>query len=48
MTDRATRANTSWLRRIGWLVLIWAFSVMSLAVAAAFFRLLMGFAGLTL
>ncbi|NTF59572.1 DUF2474 domain-containing protein [Agrobacterium rhizogenes] len=48
MADRAARADASWLRRIGWLVLIWAFSVMSLAVAAAFFRLFMGFAGLTL
>ncbi|MQB46210.1 DUF2474 domain-containing protein [Rhizobium sp. ICMP 5592] len=48
MTDRTARANTSWLRRIGWLVLIWAFSVMSLAIAAAFFRLFMSLAGLTL
>jgi hypothetical protein len=48
MADRTAPANASWLRRIGWLVLIWVLSVMTLAVAAAFFRLFMGFAGLTL
>ncbi|NTF97994.1 DUF2474 domain-containing protein [Agrobacterium rhizogenes] len=48
MADRAARANTSWLRRIGWLVLIWVLSVISLAIAAAFFRLFMNLAGLTL
>lgn len=37
----------TWLRRIGWLVLIWSASVVALAVAAMLFRLLMGVAGLT-
>ncbi|WP_213979001.1 DUF2474 domain-containing protein [Sphingomonas sp. dw_22] len=35
------------LRRIGWLVLIWTASVVALAIVAMFFRLLMGWAGMT-
>lgn len=36
-----------WLRRIGWLVLIWFASVAALAIVAVLFRLLMNMAGLT-
>jgi hypothetical protein len=36
-----------WLRRIGWLALIWTASVLALAVVAIVFRLLMAAAGLT-
>ena len=36
-----------WLRRIGWLVLIWTASVATLGVAALIFRALMSLAGLT-
>lgn len=36
-----------WLRRIGWLAIIWSASVAALAVAAGFFRLLMSAAGMT-
>ena len=36
-----------WLRRIGWLVAIWAASVAALAVVALIFRVLMRLAGLT-
>ncbi len=36
-----------WLRRIGWLALIWAASVAALGLVAALIRLLMNFAGLT-
>lgn len=36
-----------WLRRIGWLVLIWSLSVAALAVVAVLIRALMGLAGLT-
>lgn len=39
--------NPSWMRRIGWLLLIWMLSVVALGVAAAFFRLFMKLAGLT-
>jgi hypothetical protein len=35
------------LRRTGWLVLIWALSVLTLAVVATLFRGLMTLAGLT-
>jgi Protein of unknown function (DUF2474) len=37
-----------WLRRTGWLVLIWAASVASLGVVALLFRLMMKAAGLSL
>jgi hypothetical protein len=36
-----------WLRRVGWLILIWAASVAALAVVATLFRLMMHAAGLT-
>lgn len=36
-----------WLRRVGWLVLIWAGSIAALAVVALLFRFLMNLAGLT-
>jgi hypothetical protein len=37
----------TWLRRIGWLVLIWTGSVLALAAIALVFRGLMTSAGLT-
>jgi Protein of unknown function (DUF2474) len=40
-------AQQTLLRRIGWLVLIWAMSVLSLGVVAGLFRVLMTLAGLT-
>ncbi|MEO9336684.1 DUF2474 domain-containing protein [Mesorhizobium sp. SB112] len=36
-----------WLRRVGWLALIWAGSVAALAIVAVLFRLLMNMAGMT-
>jgi hypothetical protein len=36
-----------WLRRIGWLALIWTASVFALAVVAILFRLVMAAVGLT-
>jgi Protein of unknown function (DUF2474) len=36
-----------WLRRVGWLLLIWAASVAALGVVAFAIRLLMSAAGLT-
>ena len=42
-----TRAGApTWLRRVGWLVLIWAASVLALGVVATLFRLLMTLAGM--
>ncbi len=37
----------TWLRRVGWLLLIWAASVAALGVTAVAFRVLMGLAGMT-
>lgn len=36
-----------WLKRIGWLVLLWALSVAAIALVAAVLKLLMRAAGLT-
>jgi hypothetical protein len=36
-----------WLQRIGWLVLIWAASVLALGAVAGLFRVVMNLAGLT-
>ena len=35
-----------WLRRVGWLVAIWAGSIAALTVVALLFRLLMNLAGM--
>jgi hypothetical protein len=40
-------AAPSWLKRIGWLVLIWTLSVLALGIFALLFRGLMKLAGLT-
>lgn len=44
----ATDTRNKWLRRVGWLVLIWAASVTALLLVAFFFRLVMQASGLTL
>jgi len=36
-----------WVCRLGWLIVIWMLSVLTLAVVAALLRTLMNFAGLT-
>jgi hypothetical protein len=46
IAHRSAGAQT-WLRRVGWLVLIWAASVLTLSVVAGFFRVVMNLAGLT-
>jgi len=48
MPQSRTVTKHLWLRRVGWLVLIWGLSVLALAVVAGLFRVFMGFAGLTL
>jgi hypothetical protein len=47
MTAHTSAAAQMWLRRVGWLVLIWAASVLALGVVAGFFRVVMNLAGLT-
>ncbi|CAM5614721.1 hypothetical protein ATER59S_05760 [Aquamicrobium terrae] len=41
------RRQNPWLRRVGWMILIWIGSVAALAVVAGLFRLLMNLAGMT-
>ena len=43
----ASAQKLKWLRRVGWLVLIWAASVLALGVVAGLFRVVMNLAGLT-
>jgi len=40
-------ANPSWLRRVGWFVLLWAVSVLALGAVAVLIRILMTAAGMT-
>jgi hypothetical protein len=47
MTAHPSVGVQTWLRRIGWLVLIWAMSVMALGIVAGLFRVVMNLAGLT-
>jgi hypothetical protein len=47
MTAYPSAAAQMWLRRVGWLVLIWAASVLALGVVAGLFRVVMNLAGLT-
>jgi len=44
----ATDTRNKWLRRAGWLVLIWTASVAAMGLAAFLFRLMMQASGLTL
>ena len=48
MPDDTAPPPPCWARRIGWLVLIWALSVLALGIVAGIIRLLMTAAGLTL
>ncbi|WP_073629337.1 DUF2474 domain-containing protein [Pseudoxanthobacter soli] len=41
------RPGTLWVRRVGWLVLIWVASVAALGVVALVFRAVMSLAGMT-
>jgi hypothetical protein len=47
MTAHPSAGAQTWLWRVGWLVLIWAASVLALGVVAGFFRVVMNLAGLT-
>jgi hypothetical protein len=47
MTAHPSAAAQTWLRRVGWLVLIWAASVLALGAVAGLFRVVMNLAGLT-
>ena len=47
MGARLSVGSPTWLRRVGWLVLIWAASVLALGIVASAIKMLMMFAGLT-
>ncbi len=47
MTAYPSAGAQTWLRRVGWLVLIWTGSVLALGVVAGLFRAVMNLAGLT-
>lgn len=47
MSGEDGRPRGLWLRRLGWLVAIWAASVAALAVVAMLVRMLMNMAGMT-
>lgn len=46
MLERTQARKHSWLRRIGWLILIWSASVAVLGIFAGLFRIFMTLAGL--
>jgi hypothetical protein len=47
MVSPSGSAPRLWVRRVGWLILIWTLSVSALAVVAALLRTLMKIAGLS-
>ncbi len=47
MASPLSSGHRLWVRRLGWLVLIWTASVIALALVAALLRVLMNLAGLT-
>jgi hypothetical protein len=47
MAAHPSAGAQTWLRRVGWLVLIWACSVLALGVVASLLRVVMNLAGLT-
>ena len=47
MAAHLSSGTPTLIRRMGWLVLIWAASVLALGIVASVFRVLMTLAGLT-
>jgi Protein of unknown function (DUF2474) len=47
MTGRSLSDSRKWLRRVGWLILIWATSVAALGAVALVLRAIMSVAGMT-
>jgi len=46
-TGTTENARHKWLRRLGWLVLLWAAGVASVSAATLLLRYLMAWAGMT-
>jgi hypothetical protein len=47
MTGRSLSDRRKWLRRVGWLIIIWATSVAALGAVALALRGIMSVAGMT-
>jgi hypothetical protein len=47
MASPAESGPRLWVRRLGWLILIWTLSVIALAVVAVLLRAVMNFSGLS-
>jgi hypothetical protein len=48
MTGRYVSGSRKWLSRVGWLILIWAASLVALGAVALVLRVIMSVVGMTL
>ncbi|MDC5888866.1 DUF2474 domain-containing protein [Proteus mirabilis] len=46
LTIKPMKKKTRWYQQIGWMIIIWSLSVLSLAIIASLFKLLMYSAGM--
>ncbi|KXC02069.1 hypothetical protein HMPREF3203_00398 [Proteus mirabilis] len=46
LTIKPTKKKARWYQQIGWVIIIWSLSVLSLAIIASLFKLLMYSAGM--
>ncbi|MDS0787059.1 DUF2474 domain-containing protein [Proteus vulgaris] len=46
LTIKPVQKKTYWYQQIGWMIIIWSLSVLSLAIIASLFKLLMYSAGM--
>ncbi|SSJ78072.1 Protein of uncharacterised function (DUF2474) [Klebsiella pneumoniae] len=46
LTIKPTKKKARWYQQIGWMIIIWSLSVLSLAIIASLFKLLMYSAGM--
>ncbi|HFK8542081.1 TPA: DUF2474 domain-containing protein [Proteus mirabilis] len=46
LTIKLTKNKARWYQQIGWMIIIWSLSVLSLAIIASLFKLLMYSAGM--
>lgn len=46
LTIKPTKKKTRWYQQIGWMIIIWSLSVLSLTIIASLFKLLMYSAGM--
>ncbi|OAT33216.1 DUF2474 domain-containing protein [Proteus myxofaciens] len=46
LKQKSSHKKTCWYQKIGWMIIIWTLSVLSLVVIASFFKLLMYSAGM--